>query len=269
MAVALVLLAFVAAGISAQKTREGFFLDQGIQASCNPLGVQLVTKTYYRFPLVRADGILWESTKIDLGVQNSLSPAYDMLGVYIDIAPIAIFDLALSAQAVGYYNGFGFGFYDLSGYSSGFDSASLEALPSRNAMGYVFSAAPTLKLAFGPIVMANTSSLIYFYADDGNGFFYERIGNCVLRKSDIELSNQAYLLATIMPGLLAGLNDCLVYVPESGYLSHRLTALGIYSTRLSEMVSLNCVVMMGTFLADRYYKYSFYIAAQAGVSLAL
>ena len=269
MAVVLILLAIVAAGISAQKTREGFFLDQGIQASCNPLGVQLVTKTYYRFPLVRADGILWESTKIDLGVQNSLSPAYDMLGVYIDIAPIAIFDLALSAQAVGYYNGFGFGFYDLSGYSSGFDSASLDALPSRNATGYVFSAAPTLKFAYGPIVMANTSSLTYFRADDGNGFFYERIGNCVLGKSDVELANQAYLLATIMPGLLAGVNDSLLYVPGSGYLSHRLAALGIYTSSLSEKLSLNAVLMMGTFLADRSFQYAFYVAAQAGVSLAL
>jgi hypothetical protein len=27
--------------------------------------------------------------------------------------------------------------------------------------------------------------------------------------------------------------------------------------------------MMGTFLADRYYRYAFSIAAQAGVSLAL
>ena len=269
MAVSLVLLGIVAAGISAQKTREGFFLDQSIQASYNPLGVQLVTKAYYRLPLVTADGILWESTKIDLGVQNNLSPAYDMLGVYIDIAPIAIFDLALSAQAVGYYNGFGFGFYDLSGYSSEFDSAALDALPSRNAMGYVLSAAPTLKFAYGPIVMADTFSLTYFYADDGSGFFYERIANCVLGKSDLELANQAYLLATIMPGLLAGVNDSLLYVPGSEYLSHRLTALGIYTTRLSEKVSINGVVMMGTFLADRYYQYALYAAVQAGVSLAL
>jgi hypothetical protein len=269
MAVSLVLLGIVAAGISAQKTREGFFLDQSLQASYNPLGVQLVTKAYYRLPLVKADGVLWESTKIDLGVQNGLSPAYDMLGVYIDIAPIAIFDLALSAQAVGYYNGLGFGFYDLSGYSSGFDSSSLGALPSRNAMGYVLSAAPTLKFAYGPIVMANTFSLTYFYTDDGSGFFFERIANCVLAKSDVELANQAYLLATIMPGLLAGVNDTLLYVPGSGYLSHRLTALGIYSTRLSEKVSVNGVLMMGTYFADRYYQYAFYIAAQAGVSLAL
>ena len=136
-------------------------------------------------------------------------------------------------------------------------------------MGYVLSAAPTLKFAYGPIVMANTFSITYFRADDGNGFFFERIANCVLAKSDVELSNQAYLLATILPGLLAGVNDTLLYVPGSGYLSHWLTALGIYSTRLSEKVAVNGVVMLGTFLADRYFQYAFYVAAQAGVSLAL
>ena len=79
---ALVILALVAiavSGVFGEKTREGTGLDQSIQASLDPLGIQLVTKVYYRLPFIQQEGMLWESTKVEVGVQNSLSPAYDML----------------------------------------------------------------------------------------------------------------------------------------------------------------------------------------------
>lgn len=269
LSVLLLLLAVVVSGISAQKTQEGFNLDQSAQASYDPLGFQLVTKAYYRMPLVNANGVLWESTKIDVGLQNNLSPAYDMAGAYITITPIALLDITLSAQVAGFYDLLNFGFFSLSGYDAGFNNASLAALTPKNTFGYVLSAAPTFKIAIGPFVLLNAFSLTYYYVDDGNGFFFERVANCVLGKSDVELLNQAYALWTILPGLLAGVNDYLLYVPGSGYVSHRLAAIGVYSTKLKKDLSLNGALIVGTFLADQYFQYTPYVAAQAGISLAL
>jgi hypothetical protein len=267
--VALLLLAAIAGGAFAQKTQQGFYLDQSVQASYNPLGLQFVTRAYYRLPLVQKEGVLWESTKIDVGLQNNLSPAYDMVGGYIDIAPIAIFDIAFTAQAIGFYDLLNFGFYSLSGYSAPFDGAALDALTPKNATGYAVSATPTLKFAVGPIAMLDSFSMTYFSVDNGSGFFYERINGCVLAKQDTELINQAYLLATVAPGVLVGLNDFLLIVPASGYISHRIVAMGIYSTRLSPRLSLNAVLQLGTFLQDAYYQYSVYVAGQVGITLAL
>jgi len=59
-------------------------------------------------PLSVSTDALWKSTKIDLGLANSLSPA--------------------------------------------FDTSMLAGLPSKNALGYYLSAAPTLKLALGHVV---------------------------------------------------------------------------------------------------------------------
>jgi hypothetical protein len=267
--IVVVLAALVVTGLSAEKTRQGTGLDQDVQASYDPLGVQFVTKVYYRMPFIQQDGMLWESTKVEVGVQNNLSPAYDLIGPYIDFCPIAVFDLLLMAQAAGYFNGLGFGFYDMGGYGAAYDDNTLSALPSKNSQGWLLTAAPTLKLALGPLVILDTFSLFYFYADNGSGYFLERIGNVVLAKSDIELQNQAYLMYTIADGIYAGLNDMVLTVPASGYLSHRLVAMGIYSTKLSDMVSLSAVLQLGTWLAERYYQYTFYAAAQVGVSLAL
>lgn len=267
--IAAALACFTAAGALAEKAQTGIYLDQNVQASYNPLGVQLVTKLFYRLPLMDRDGILWESTRIDAGILNNLSPAYDMAGVFLTIEPIAVFNITFTAQVAGYYSALGFGFFDLPGPGSGFDSSSLQALSPKNTGGYMLSAAPTLKVAVGPLAVLNSFTVTYFNVDGGSGYFFERINNCVLGKSDTELINQAYLMYTIQPGLLAGINDWLLYLPSSSYLSHRVTALGVYSTRVTPTLSLYSALSLGTFLADRYFQYNFFAAGQVGITVSL
>ncbi len=268
MDLALVLSVVVTWSLFADKAIPGFHLDQSVQASDVPLGVQLVTKLVYRVPLARSTGVLWESTKIDFGIINTLSPAYELAGIFVDIEPIAFFDLALTAQLTGYFNALGFGLVYLSGYTAAFDNASLSGRTQSNAAGYVLVAAPTLKVAFGPFVALDTFSATYFHVGDGSGHFFERIANCALAKSDYELSNQLYCLVTIIPGLLAGLNDYLLIVPGSAYISHRVAGVGVFTKGLTERLSLYSGLMLGIFLADRYYQYTLYVGGQFGISLA-
>jgi len=265
----LVLSAVGTWGLFADKAVGGFYIDQSVQASNIPLGVQLVTQFSYRVPLMKSAGILWESTKIDFGVINTLSPAYELAGVFVDVEPIAFFDLALTAQFTGYFNSLGFGLVDLPGYAAAFDNASLSGLTQSNAAGYMLVAAPTLKVAFGPFAALDTFSATYFHVGDGNGYFFERIANCALSKSDYELSNQLYGLVTIVPGLRAGLNDSVLIVPASGYLSHRVAGVGVFTKKLTEKLSLYSALMLGTFLADRYNQYTLYVGGQLGITLAL
>ncbi len=253
----------------AEPVLRGFYLDQNLQAAYNPLGVQLGTKLYYRMPLIDKPGILWESTKIDLGLTNALSPAYDFFGGFVDIRPIAIFDLALTAQVAGYYSALGYGFHDLSGYDAAFDSGSLSSLPSKNAAGYVLSAAPTLQFALGSFAFVNAFQLTYFKVDGGQGYFYETYANCALAKSDVELSNNVYVLYTLRPGIMLGLNDSLLSVPASGYESQVLQAVGLATKRLSPRLSLYAALMAGLYLQDRYLQYAPHVAGQVGVTSRL
>jgi alkylhydroperoxidase/carboxymuconolactone decarboxylase family protein YurZ len=93
----MVLLGIVVAGLSAEKAKKGFYLNQSIQGSFNPLGLQFLTQAYYRIPLVNKEGILWESTKIDIGLQNNLSPAFDA----VDGAADGVSFLARAAMREG------------------------------------------------------------------------------------------------------------------------------------------------------------------------
>lgn len=253
----------------AEPAKEGFYLAQNIQASYNPLGLQLATKLFYRLPVLNSEGMLWESNKLDLGVQNNLSPGYEFFGLFVEFEPIAFFKIAGTAQFAGYYNLLGYGFRDLASYQSEFDSNSFNSGGTRNNFGYLLSIAPTLKFAIDPIAALNTFSLTYYYAHDGKGYFFERVGNVALAKSDIELANQAYLLATVFKGFRLGVNDYVVYVPASKYLSHRIAGIGVYSIDFNDSLNLYAALLLGTFLTDRYFQYKFYIGGQVGVELKL
>jgi hypothetical protein len=259
----------VSSHIVAEPVVQGLYLDQNLGATYNPLGVQLGTKLLYRMPLIREKGILWEPTKIDVGITNALSPAYDFIGAFLDVEPIAVFDVAFTAQFAGYYNGLGYGFHDLAGYAAAYDPNTLASLGSKNTTGYILSAAPTLKFALGSFAFSNTLHVNYFNVDGGSGYFYETYANCVLAKSDIEIYNDAYALLSIGAGLLAGLNDSILIVPASGYRSQALQAVGILSRAVSGRLSIYAVLTAGLYLEDRYYQYQPRVAGLAGFTSRL
>lgn len=262
--------AFVlASALCAEPVVRGFYGDQNFQASYNNLGAQLGTKIFYRMPLIQKEGILWESTKIDLGIINNLSPAYDSIGCFVDIQPIAIFDLVLKAQFTGYYQALGFGFQDLSSYGSEFDSSSRSSLTQKDTTGYVLSATPTLQFAFGRFAFTDSFAVSYFNVDGGSGYFYEAIAGVPLAKSDFELNNDAYALYLIGKGIYVGLNDSILEVPGSGYMSHTLQAIGIISRPISDTLSFYAALLAGVYLDDRYLQGEGRIAGQAGISFSL
>jgi hypothetical protein len=263
----LVLLSLAVSAASAETAVRGLYLDQSAQAAINPLGLQLGSKLFYRVPLIKREGILWESTKVDVGLKNNLSPAFDLIGAFVDIEPIALFDLALSAQFAGYFSALGFGFRDLPGYDASFDTSALDAIPGKNAAGYLLSAAPTLKFALGSFVFSNTLHLNYFKVEGGLGYFYEAIGNCVLSESGLELFNDAYALYKLDSRIMLGLNYSVLGVPASGYRSQALQAVGVYTGKLGERLSLYAALTAGTYLEDRYLQYAPRVAGQAGIVL--
>jgi hypothetical protein len=258
----------LASALLAEPATQGVFLDQNLQAGYNPIGVESGTKLFYRVPLGKRGGILWESTKVDVGIENSLSPAFDFVGAFVDIEPIAVFDLALHARFAGYYDALGYGFRDLAGYDSDYDSSALDSIDARNAAGCFLSAAPTLKFALGHVAFSDTLHVNYFNVDGGKGYFYEIFANCALAKRGVELFNDAYLLWRLDSKLMLGLNDSILFVPGSGYRSQTLQGVGVLNRSLSDKLSLYAALTAGLYLEDRYLRYKPRAAGMAGILYA-
>lgn len=253
--------------LSAEPAAAGWRLTQSVQGG-HPGGAEAQTSVYYRRPLRLIPGILGDSARIDVGVQNSFSPAFDFVGPFVDIKPVAFFDLALSAQAQGYFKLLGYGFHDMPGYGADFATATLAGLPSKNALGLGLAATPTLTLAFGPLVFADAFTVTYFDVDGGRGYFYEAAANCILAKSGLETSNQVFLLVDIGGGLMVGFNDSLLRIPGSDYESQIVHAVGTASTKIGAKASLYGFLLAGLYVEDRYYCGDVHVEASVGLSLA-
>ncbi|MFP4619344.1 MAG: hypothetical protein ACLFMZ_10925, partial [Spirochaetaceae bacterium] len=51
-----------------------------LAAKVNPLGASLVNKLYYTEPLYgERSGVLWDSARMQMGITNDFTPAYDDL----------------------------------------------------------------------------------------------------------------------------------------------------------------------------------------------
>jgi hypothetical protein len=68
---------------------------------------------------------------------------------------------------------------------------------------------------------------------------------------------------------MVGLNDSILFVPSSGYRSHAIQAVGVFSRNLSQRLAFYAALTAGTYLEDRYYRYEPRVAGVMGITSAL
>jgi hypothetical protein len=247
----LLLLIIIATNSSAEKTIPGLYLKQSAGGSYNPLGVLITTHLFYRLPLVKKDGILWESSKIDIGIHNDLSPAFENPGLFIQIEPIAIFDCKFQFDLVHLYKHLGFGYIALDSSSSNYHPDSIKDRPQSSNNGYWFKVAPTLKLMIKKLIIANTFSFNSITMDK-NGYYLERLTNTRLDNDDILLTNDIFTLYEFSKSFLAGVNFYSNRVQTTDAVTHRLSLSAIYTHRFNPKTDFNGVILAGTYFKHDY-----------------
>ena len=112
---------------------------------------------YKRWKLSNSDNILWKNNHIDIGVVNSATPFFNMMGVYLEVEPIAILNLKFDLQKVHFFHlpvnsAFGYLYYpkeendpDKINFEAEFREKRDE-LPATSTDGYRFKTTAELKL---------------------------------------------------------------------------------------------------------------------------
>ena len=258
-------IAFVAAlfslavPLSAQEAgATGWSLSQALVALRKPTGFSLISRVWYTVPLYEGrNGILWDSARVELGVHNQVSPAFDDLSAEVFLEPIAFFDLRVRTGIRFAYDAFGFGYAPLGGY--GDDYAEPTDLAYETRLGTFFVATPRLKAAFGPLIVLNAFHIAGFdFSGAGESHFYEQVHNVALRTRDAVLQNSTALLYDFaLPTgrtLVAGCEFHILSVPRSGERTQRLSALVSHERPLgSSPWRLTAALVTGVYLEQRYY----------------
>ncbi len=136
-------------------SRVQFHTSHQIAVAAFPAGAQYLFGVEGRVPLWGSDHVLLKDSYVSLGAQAALTPSYPRVGPVLTFAPVAFWDVTLSAYGTWYFGSFSsLVYFDDPGFSA--TTANKQALIDAGARtgGWALgaSAETRLKAKVGPVV---------------------------------------------------------------------------------------------------------------------
>ncbi|MDY7233254.1 hypothetical protein [Hyalangium rubrum] len=192
----------------------------------NPLGLELQTRGGYQRQLYRKEGLLFRDNFLFVGAYPKLNPAGIKVGPVVEIQPLSIFNLRLSAEYVGFFGTMGF----LQSRPSPNADYSDTALDAGKAAGLNTSASgarlaiePFVQMKVGPIAVRNRFAAEYWNMGlrGEDRVWYDATLDTLVPGKGFTLSNDLDVLFLGLPPLVVGARYSLV---EPLYASRNLAA---------------------------------------------
>jgi hypothetical protein len=259
----LIVFVLVIADVHGEKTEPGLFTSQAVGASYNPLGLLVDSKLLYTSRLFQKSGILWESTKLRLGLQNEFTPADNLFSLRAECEPVAFFDVTVKCGVFSMFNTLGYGCFRMSTFDEPYDLKTQDRTGRGNALGYWASVSPTLKARAGRIIALNTLNVDRI-AINGEGRFLELHSYLPHKTSDLDLVNNTLLLYENSAMLLTGLSFKNTYVDGTSLFSQMLSGMAILKSAPTSTHRQFLLINAGAYLQDPLFAKSVYLACMAG-----
>ncbi|MCP4606351.1 MAG: hypothetical protein GY847_38540 [Proteobacteria bacterium] len=255
----------------AESEGKGFnlFLSNSLSARALPrLAIRNRIDLNARYYYMNSDSLLWKNNYIGGGIGDSLSPATNTIAAFIEVEPIAIFNLRLEYGFLQY-----FGFFtcmlqfpdknsDYSNEELSRKSDDNEAVP---ALGHNFTIKPTLKLMFWRIIALNVATVEWFimHKDD---YFYLPAHDTLAKTTDNVFTNAAFLGFIIWEKsedqrVVLGARHLYMRVTSTGIDRHALQGVAAWMIypKLWIFEKPKLVVVGGGYLSDRYREHDGYL----------
>jgi hypothetical protein len=181
----------------------------------NPIGLETRARLGVQKRLYAAQNPALENNYVFAGFYPRLNPASAQLGAGVELQPLSVFQLKLSAEVVEYYGTFGI----LQSFTSptadyGPDrlAALADAGTNYSASAVHFAVEPLVQAKLGPIALRDQLHLDYwnFHQRAGDTVVYESSFDTLLPDAGWVVSNDADLLWISSFGLVLGLRHTLV-----------------------------------------------------------
>jgi len=250
---------------SQEKLEEGFYTEQILSGSVNPLGIMLDSKFYYEIPLSKSEDILFKTTKVDAGLINKFTPADDSIGIFLFIEPIAFFDLTLTGMFQYTFDALGYGFLKVDGPQADYSPEVQEKIKPENKSGWWFIAEPRLKVQFGNFIALHTFSFNYMEKLDYYGYYVEPHYDLIMKEKGSFIINDSYAMYQLNKTLMVGINYYNLFVLDTKYSSQKIAGLLAWEPEVQFVSSFFAALLVGSYLEDHYYKGQFFVAIQAGI----
>ena len=236
----------------------------------NPTGFGNSTDFNMRYYYSNSDSILWKNNHIGFGPHVHISPATGGGGVFLEIEPIAAFNLRLEYNYVRYF-GWATALISFPDKDSDYSDSVLERfqIPNDDAVsanGHSFKIKPTFQMQVSRFVLLNMTSLEWWKIDDIEGYFYEPTNDTLMKVDDYFFSNQTLAGVEVwkrsdVRRVIAGTRYSFFRVDSTKRERHQLDAVMVWMMgeklwllRTWETNFTNPLIMLaaGGYLEDRY-----------------
>jgi hypothetical protein len=242
--------------------KSGWYIDSSFSLKYNYDGLALKAKIYYKFPLMKKAGMLWNSTGINIGVQEYLTPAFQRVSAYLKIMPIAFFDISSYAGYDYMFKEITGGMKEVKSPDSGYNPESLDKIDGKVKGGFRMAVIPSLKFAYHNVA-AMYSFKIEYHEYNQTEYFYDYETNLIHKGKDIGFKHDAtiaymFKLKNKADNLKIAVNFTDYRVRGTGKNNMIIMGALQYNTAgwlsLPETFETNLSIAAGSYLQDRYKK---------------
>jgi hypothetical protein len=207
--------------------------SEALGVAANPLGLQNTLERAWRRRLFASASPLLADAHVSFGIADRLTPAYNRVGVWAELAPLSILELRAGIEPVAYFGTFK-SLLSFERYDARFDDDARAARSGEAgfAVGGRAYLAPTLKLRAGPVVARARAEFEWWKARIDGAYFYEPARDTLLKASgDAMLTSESMVLVELASGrrkLLVGLvHDFTLVYAASQNRKQDLGVLGV------------------------------------------
>ena len=262
-----------------QWVEPGLILDTSLSAAVNYLGLKLTNNLTYRVPLIKDNGLLWKSTKFEIGISDDLTPSYHRISALMMIEPIAFFDLKVLAGYDLEWAALTGGIYDIvqdpaeiTEWGEEYADVYIEST-RQTAHGFRLKVMPTVKMAVGPVAATYTFTLGYhaYNVHTDSGYYYDPETATIQQINDLYFVHDAKLIGRFLD-FMVGANFIYTDLYSWDYSNMKLAGLFVYTPSwkvLPEHINPYAILQLGSFIRDQYNRGKFSAAAVLGVNFKL
>jgi hypothetical protein len=166
-------LSFAASLAAQAQTRE---LQETFGGSVNTPGVQNNLELTWTWKLSSSTNPLLSDAHVSVGLVDSLSPAYNRVGAWVEVSPLSILDLRAGVEPAVYFGTFS-SLTDYASYDGVFDIDTRKARDRAGEKAFGTGGrvylGPTLKLKLGRMIAVAGAEFEWWRASNEGPYFYE------------------------------------------------------------------------------------------------
>jgi hypothetical protein len=184
-------------------------------ARVNPIGLELQTRGGYQRRLYGNEGALFRDNFLFVGAYPRISPATLKVGPVVELQPLSIFNLRLSAEYVSYFGAQGYlqsRASPVADYSDSTLQAGEDTGDFYSASGSRLAIEPFVQVKAGPIAVRNRFALEYWNVGlrGEDRVFYDGTLDTLVPGKGLTYANDLDVLFLGLPPLVLGARHSLV-----------------------------------------------------------